>query len=138
MIDDAIKRARAYIEAGTDGIMIHSRQKTPNEIFDFCKLYNKFENRKPLVVVPSSFSSVTEQELIDQGVNVVIYANHFVRGIVPVIKNIAETILENGRAHEIEGELMSISDIIKYIPKTFSEMHNVDLFIDFLRKRTFH
>lgn len=116
-VDDALKRADAYLDAGTDGIMIHSRQKSPDEVFEFCKHYNKFHNRKPLVVVPSSFSSVTEEELVAHQINVVIYANHFMRSIVPVMTHVAESILSDGRAYEIEDELMPIKDIIKLIPE---------------------
>ena len=78
-MDDAILRAKTYLEAGVDGIMIHSRKKTFDEIKEFAKRYNKLENRKPLVVVPSSYNQVTEKELIKNNINVVIYANHLLR-----------------------------------------------------------
>ena len=117
-VDDAMDRAQAYIAAGADGIMIHSRRKDPAEIFEFCERYNTLPQRRPLVVVPSSFSQVREDELIKQQVDVVIYANHFMRASYPAMRNVAESILKNQRAHEIESELMSIKDILELIPGT--------------------
>ncbi|MFU8807461.1 MAG: isocitrate lyase/phosphoenolpyruvate mutase family protein, partial [Bradymonadaceae bacterium] len=78
-LDEALERARAYIEAAADGIMIHSAQKTSDEILTFCEEYRKFDRRVPLVVVPTSYNSITEKELVDAGVDVVIYANHLLR-----------------------------------------------------------
>ena len=114
-IDDAINRARAYIEAGADGIMIHSRKKNPAEIFEFCKIYNQFPKRKTLVVVPSSFNSVYEKELEKNGFKIVIYANHFLRSIYPSLKKVAKSILKNGRAFEIEKDLSPVNEIISLI-----------------------
>jgi phosphoenolpyruvate phosphomutase / 2-hydroxyethylphosphonate cytidylyltransferase len=76
---DALLRARAYIEAGADGIMIHSKEKKPDEILEFCSEYRKFDTRVPLIVVPSSYNKIYEKELIDAGVSVVIYANQLLR-----------------------------------------------------------
>tara|TARA_Y100001935_G_C17304824_1_gene511591 strand:+ start:1972 stop:3279 length:1308 start_codon:yes stop_codon:yes gene_type:complete len=117
-IEDACKRAEAYLDAGADGIMIHSREKTPEEIFNFCKKYNQLKNRKPLVVVPSSYSSVKESELIDNGANVVIYANHLLRSAFPAMKKTARSILENERSQESENNMLSIKDILELIPGT--------------------
>lgn len=117
-IEDAMERASAYIAAGADGIMIHSRKKNPDEIFEFCALYNELPNRRPLVVVPSSFSQVTEAELIQKGVNIVIYANHLMRAAYPAMRAVAVSILEHQRAHEVETDLMSIKDILELIPGT--------------------
>ena len=117
-VQDALTRAAAYIEAGADGIMIHSRKKDPKEVFDFCRQYNEFHNRRPLVAVPSSYSQVTEKELIANGVDVVIYANHFLRAAYPAMKNVAESILEHRRAYEIEGDLMTINEILELVPGT--------------------
>tara|TARA_B100000242_G_scaffold11822_1_gene7478 strand:- start:253 stop:1557 length:1305 start_codon:yes stop_codon:yes gene_type:complete len=117
-IDDAIERAKAYLEAGCDGIMIHSRKKDPNEIFEFCTIYNKFQNRKPLVVVPSSFNSVTEEEFISYGVDIVIYANHLLRSAYPAMVNTAKSILNHGRTLECEDSLLSIKEILELIPGT--------------------
>lgn len=117
-LDDAITRAKAYIDAGADGIMIHSRQKSPQEILDFCAQYNQFANRKPLVVVPSSFNSITEKELEEAGVNLVIYANHMLRSAYPAMQNVAESILTHGRSQEADQLCMPIKDILNLIPGT--------------------
>ena len=116
-MDDAIMRAKTYLDAGADGIMIHSREKTFDEIKDFAKLYNQLPNRKPLVVVPSSYSQVTEKELIENNINVVIYANHLLRSAYPAMVNTAKSILENHRCKEASDEYcMKIKDIITLIP----------------------
>lgn len=117
-LDDAITRAKAYLEAGADGIMIHSRKKDPTEIFEFCDAYRKIPDRKPLVVVPSSFNQVTEQELQDKGVNIVIYANQLLRAAYPAMKKVAESILTNHRSLECDSSLMKIKDILDLIPGT--------------------
>lgn len=115
--NDAIERAKAYIDAGADAIMIHSRAKTFDEIKEFLKGYNKFENRKPIVVVPSSYCEVTEEELIENNVNIVIYANHLLRAAYPAMVQTAKSILENHRSYEASQEFcMSIKDIITLIP----------------------
>lgn len=114
---DALNRAKAYLDAGADGIMIHSRSKTFDEIKAFCVEYNKLPNRKPLVVVPSSYSQVTEEELAENGINIVIYANQLLRAAYPSMVKVAESILEHHRAKEASDEYcMSIKDIITLIP----------------------
>lgn len=116
-MDDAIMRAKTYLDAGVDGIMIHSRQKTFDEIKEFAKLYNQLPNKKPLVVVPSSYNQVTEEELIENGINIVIYANHLLRAAYPAMVNTAKSILENHRCKEASDEYcMKIKDIITLIP----------------------
>lgn len=117
-MEDAIARARAYIEVGADGIMIHSRQKEPDEIFEFCDRYAEFAHKVPLVVVPSSYNKVTEEELIERGVNVVIYANHLLRAAYPAMVATARSILEHGRSAEADADLLSIKDILELIPGT--------------------
>lgn len=117
-MEDAVTRARAYIDAGADGILIHSRQKTPDEIFEFCRHYRGFDKRPPLIVVPSSYNQVTEDDLIEQGVNVVIYANHLLRAAYPAMMEAAKSILQHGRSLEIDSQLMSIKDILELIPGT--------------------
>src|SRR5690606_35226022 len=116
-LDDAIRRAEAYIEAGADGIMIHSRQKTPDEVFEFCKLFDKLPRRVPLVAVPTSYNQVTERELAERGVNMVIYANHLLRAAYPQMLKVAQTILAHGRALEAEPMLASIKDALAIIPE---------------------
>lgn len=116
-MEDALKRAFSYIEAGASGIMIHSRRKSPDEIFEFCHAFRQQDQVTPLVVVPSSFSSVTEEELAKQGVNIVIYANQLTRSGFPAMQKVAETILKNGRAEEADQLCMSIKDILTLIPE---------------------
>ena len=116
---DALKRAAAYINAGVDGIMIHSKEEDPTEIFNFCESYNKFDKKAPLVVVPSTYNSVTESCLIDKGVNIVIYANHLLRSAYPAMIKTAKSILKNKRSKEASDEYcMSIKEILNLIPGT--------------------
>ena len=115
-IKDAVIRAKAYIKAGADAIMIHSIDKTPKEIFKFCKIYNEFKNRKPLIVVPTTFNSVKEKELIKHGVNMVIYANHLFRSIYPNMLTTAKTILKLNRSKEEEKNIRTINEILDLIP----------------------
>lgn len=117
-MDDALLRAKSYLDAGADGIMIHSRKNTPDEIFEFCDRYNKLPNRKILVAVPSSYNKVTEDELSSKGVNIVIYANHLLRSAYPAMVKTAESILKNKRSWECEESLMSIKQILELIPGT--------------------
>ncbi|BAI87872.1 MULTISPECIES: phosphoenolpyruvate mutase [Limnospira] len=117
-LDDALERAQAFIKAGADGIMIHSRQKTPDEVFAFCQDYNRLENRKPLIAVPSSYNSCHEEELQAQGVNIVIYANQLLRSAYPAMVNTAQTILKHQRAQECEPQMLPIKDILELIPGT--------------------
>jgi phosphoenolpyruvate mutase len=116
-MDDAVRRAEAYIDAGADGIMIHSRRKTADEVFEFCGQFDKLPNRVPLVVVPTSYHQVTEAELADRGVNMVIYANHMLRAAYPQMVKVAETILTNGRALEADPYLAPIKDALAIIPE---------------------
>ena len=114
---DAVKRAEAYIAAGADGIMIHSKEKDGKEIIEFCRYFQKFEMKVPLIVVPSTYPHMTESELQDLGVNVIIYANHLLRSAYPSMINSAQSILENSRSKEASDEYcMSIKDIITLIP----------------------
>ena len=115
-LDDAIERAEAYIKAGADGIMIHSKSKTPDEIISFCKEYNKFKKRAPLVVVPSTYNKVTEKELTDIGVNVVIYANHLLRSAYPSMVDTATSILQNKRSYEANDKCLPIKQVLELIP----------------------
>ncbi len=115
-VDDALLRAKTYIAAGADGIMIHSKEKTPDEIYDFLAKYEKFDERVPVVVVPSTYSQVTEAELKDRGVNVVIYANQLLRSAYPAMVNTARTILSQHRAKEADEGCMGIKEILELIP----------------------
>jgi phosphoenolpyruvate phosphomutase len=113
--EDALKRAFAYVEAGADGIMIHSRRKEPDEIFEFCDAFRANDKTTPIVVVPTSFNSVTEAELATHGVNIVIYANQLTRSAFPAMQSTAEEILKNHRALEVDAKLMPFKDIITLI-----------------------
>ena len=118
-LEDAIRRAKAYIDAGVDGVMIHSKEEDPTEIFNFCDAYSKFDKKVPLIVVPSSYNSVTEDILIKKGVNIVIYANHLLRSAYPAMVKTAESILKNKRSKEASDKYcMSIKEILNLIPGT--------------------
>jgi len=115
-MDDAITRAKAYIEAGADGIMIHSKEKDGKEIVEFCRRYNEFENRVPLIVVPTSYNFMKEDELVELGINVIIYANHLIRSAYPAMVNTAKSILENERSKEASINCIPIKEILTLIP----------------------
>ena len=117
-MDDAIKRAKAYLGAGADGIMIHSRKKSPDEILEFCKIYSSLKNKKPLVVVPSSFNTIYEKELEKAGVNIVIYANQLLRSSYPAMMKTANSILKHQRSSECDAQMMPIKEILELIPGT--------------------
>jgi phosphoenolpyruvate mutase len=117
-MNDALARAEAYISAGADAIMIHSRNSSPDEIFEFCKNYSKLEPRVPLVAVPSTYNQVTEKELEAQGVSIVIYANQLLRASYPAMHDTASSILRHGRSFEADSKLMPIEKILKLIPGT--------------------
>ena len=116
-MEDALNRAREYINAGADGIMIHSKDKNPGEILDFCKEYNKFEYKVPLVVVPTTYNSINENELKTAGVSIVIYANHLLRSSYAIMKKVATNILTKGRAREAEELCSSVNSIFKVVEK---------------------
>ena len=115
-IDDAIKRAKAYIDVGVDGIMIHSKEKSPKEVLEFCRQYRKFGKKVPLVAVPTTYNEITEEELVKAGVNIIIYANHLLRSAYPSMVKTAELILKNHRAQEADRLCMPIKDILELIP----------------------
>lgn len=114
-LDDALTRAFAFVEAGADGIMIHSRKKDPAEILEFCDKFREKNTTTPIVVVPSSFNVITEEELAEHGVNIVIYANQLTRSAFPAMKQTAEDILRYHRAKEVDDRLMPIKQIITLI-----------------------
>lgn len=114
-MEDALNRAFAYVEAGADGIMIHSRKKSADEIFEFCDKFRAKDKTTPIVVVPTSYNYVTEEELAEHGVNVVIYANQLTRSAYPAMQSTAEEILKNHRALEVDEKLMPFKDIIRLI-----------------------
>ena len=116
-MEDALARAFAFTEAGADAIMIHSRRKEPDEIFEFVRRFREKDPSTYLVVVPTSFDSVTEEEFKRRGVNVVIYANQLMRAAVPASQKAARMILEHHRAQECDSMLMPFSEIIRLIPE---------------------
>lgn len=114
-MEDALERARMFVKAGADGIMIHSRKKDPSEIVAFCDKFRMEDRKTPIVVVPSSFNSITEEELAKHGVNIVIYANQLTRAAFPAMQQTAEDILRYHRAKEVDDRLMPIKNIITLI-----------------------
>ena len=114
-MDDALERAFAFTKAGADGIMIHSRKKDPSEIFEFVAKFREQDSDTPIVVVPTSFNTVTEDEFEQAGVNIVIYANQLIRSGIPAMKKVAETILYNQRAKEADDLCMPIKEILSLI-----------------------
>ena len=114
-MDDALERAHAFVKSGADGIMIHSRRKEPDEILTFCDKFREDDKETPIVVVPSSFNTITEEELGEHGVNIVIYANQLTRSAFPAMEETAKDILRYHRAKEVDDRLMPIKDIISLI-----------------------
>lgn len=117
-VKDCLNRAKNYINAGADGIMIHSKDKSIKKLEEFCKKYNKFKNRKPLVLVPTAYNNIREDKLKKMGANIIIYANHLLRSAYPSMVNTAKTILKNKRTIEIEKKILSIKNILDLIPGT--------------------
>jgi phosphoenolpyruvate mutase len=115
---DALERARAYLAAGASAIMIHSKDKSGADIKKFADAYNKFENRKPLMMVPTSYNKISESELSDWGANIVVYANHLLRAAYPAMEHAALTILESNRSLETEEFSTPIEEFLKMIPSS--------------------
>ena len=115
-VDDAIERSRAYLEAGADGILIHSCEKDVKEIQAFCHRYREFEIRPPLFCVPTTYNHLTEYELEELGFSVVIHANQLLRAAYPAMRKTAQSILRHGRSLEAEEDLLPIREILKLIP----------------------
>ena len=119
--EEALKRAKAYIEDGeVDGIMIHSKEKSPDEVLSFLESYKKMSlSRKhvPVVVVPTTYNSISEEELAKAGASVCIHANHLIRAAYPSMMEVAESILAHGRSQEVEtaGKVMSVKKILTLI-----------------------
>ena len=114
-VDDALKRAKAYSKAGADAILIHSKEKKPNEIFAFSKKFQKSKYLKPLIAVPSTYSKTYERDLVKNGFKIVIYANHFLRAVHLAIKKVAKSILTNQRSFESEKYIDSIQEVLSLI-----------------------
>lgn len=117
-VDDALQRCSAYVEAGADGIMIHSRNRSGDDIREFCRRFREKDPTTPLVVVPTTYNHITEDELAEWGVNIVIYANHLLRAAYPAMVSCAESILRHGRSLEADELCMPIKDILELVPGT--------------------
>lgn len=115
-VQHALDRAKIYVEAGADGVMIHSKEKHGNDIFEFMNEFRKYSKDIPIIVVPTSYNQFTEEELHEKGANIIIHANHLLRSAYPAMVKTAETILENGRSKEADQYCMSIKEILKLIP----------------------
>ena len=116
-INDALIRAEAYIKAGADGIMIDSRHKDPTELVEFMKKFRAIDDTTPVVVLPTTFNSITVEEFIKMGINVVIFGNHMLRAAYPAMLKVAKSLLKNGRSLEAEPDCMPIKEILKIIPR---------------------
>lgn len=116
-IEDALSRAEAYVGAGADAVMIHSRQNEPDEVLKFCSRAADRIPKVPIVAVPTSYNAVTETELADAGVRIVIYANHLLRAAYPSMRAVAESILANERSVEADDRIASISEVLNIIPE---------------------
>lgn len=118
-VEDALERAHAYVAAGADGIMIHSKNKDGQDIKAFCERFRQSDATTPIVAVPTTYSQYTEQELAAWGINIVIYANHLLRSAYPAMVNCAKSILQHERAQEAsEQYCMSVKEILELIPGT--------------------
>lgn len=117
-LDDAITRAREYVAAGADGVMIHSRSRDPAEVFAFCDRFRAVDAATILVAVPTTYNSVCERDLQARGVNIVIYANHLLRAAYPAMMQAAQAILKNGRCQEADSLCMSVDEILRLVPGT--------------------
>ena len=118
-VDDALERAFAYVAAGADGIMIHSKNKDGQDIREFCLRFRENDSHTPIVVVPTTYAQITESEFAEWGVNIVIYANHLLRSAYPAMVDCAKSILEHGRCKEAsEQYCMPIQEILTLIPGT--------------------
>lgn len=117
-VSDALERAFAYVSAGADGVMIHSKEKSGNDIKEFCQRFRAEDTLTPLVVVPTTYNQFTEEELYSWGINIVIYANHMLRASYPAMYKVASLILEDGRALAADSYCMPIKQILELIPGT--------------------
>lgn len=115
-LEDALTRCHAYVQAGADGVMIHSKSKTPDEVYAFCDAFRAADAKTPIIVVPTTYNGETEEQLAAHGINVVIHANHLIRSAFPAMQATARSILENGRSKEADALCMSIKEILTLLP----------------------
>lgn len=117
-VSDALERAVSYVKAGADGVMIHSKEKTGDDIKDFCQQFRKEYRNIPIILVPTTYNQFTEDELHEWGANIIIYANHMLRASYPAMFKVATTILENERSKEADALCMPIKQILELVPGT--------------------
>jgi len=117
-LEDALERSHAYVSAGVDGIMIHSKEKSGLDIKEFCETFYKEHKHVPIVLVPTTYNQYTEKELASWGARIIIYANHLLRASYPAMEKVAELILQNERSLEAEPLCMSIKNILSLIPES--------------------
>lgn len=117
-VNEALDRAYSYVKAGADGVMIHSKEKSGEDIKEFCVKFRKSDSNTPIIVVPSTYNHIKEETLIEWGANVVIYANHLLRASYPAMNDVAKSILTNSRSLEVDQSCMSIKEILTLIPGT--------------------
>jgi len=116
-VNDAMMRAKIYIENGADAVMIHSKEKDGSDILEFMKMFRNYSQNIPIVLVPTTYNKFTEDELYKKGANIIIHANHLLRSAFPAMKKTAETILQSGRSYEADELCMSIKEILSLIPE---------------------
>jgi phosphoenolpyruvate phosphomutase len=117
-VSDALERARAYVKAGADGVMIHSKEKNGNDIREFCSVFHHEYSNVPIILVPTTYNQFTEKELASWGAKIIIYANHMLRSSYPAMLKTARVILENERSLEADSLCMPIKEILELIPGT--------------------
>ena len=117
-LEDALTRCHAYVAAGADGVMIHSKSKTPDEVYAFCDAFRQVDAKTPIIVVPTTYNGATEEELAAHGVNVVIHANHLIRSAFPAMQATAKSILTHSRSKEADQLCMSIKEILSLLPNS--------------------
>jgi len=117
-LEDALTRCHAYVAAGADGVMIHSKSKTPDEVYAFCDAFRQVDAKTPIIVVPTTYNGATEEELAAHGVNVVIHANHLIRSAFPAMQATAKSILTHSRSKEADQLCMSIKEILTLLPNS--------------------
>ena len=117
-LEDALERCHAYVKAGADGVMIHSKSKTPDEVYAFCDAFRAVDAKTPIIVVPTTYNTATEDELAAHGVNVVIHANHLIRSAFPAMQATAKSILTHSRSKEADQLCMSIKEILNLLPNS--------------------
>ena len=115
-MDDALRRARSYLQVGADGILIHSKMKLPDEVLTFAHSYQSFAKGCPLVVVPTTYNTITENKLMRAGIKIVIYANHLMRSAYPAMVKAAELILKHERSFEADKICIPIQKVLNLIP----------------------